>query len=100
MDRREALKIAKIFKKAVHKEFSSASIYLYGSHAYGSPNAKSDIDIAVVLPVLPEDYIISQAPLLWLISSDINTLIEPVLLQKDDDSPLYQEIITKGILLP
>jgi len=37
-------------KESVLKFVSAKSIYLFGSHAYGSPSEESDIDIYVVTP--------------------------------------------------
>lgn len=37
-------------KEAVLKNVPAKSIYLFGSHAYGKPTEKSDIDIYIVTP--------------------------------------------------
>jgi predicted nucleotidyltransferase len=37
-------------KEAVLKYVSAKYIYLFGSHAYGTPNEDSDIDIFIVTP--------------------------------------------------
>ena len=37
-------------KESVLKFVQAKSIYLFGSHAYGTPNEESDIDISVVTP--------------------------------------------------
>ena len=39
-----------IIKESILKNVSVKYIYLFGSHAYGKPTDKSDIDIYIVLP--------------------------------------------------
>jgi predicted nucleotidyltransferase len=39
-----------IIKESILKNTSAKYIYLFGSHAYGRPTDKSDIDIYLVLP--------------------------------------------------
>ena len=53
----------------------------------------SDIDIAVVVPSINGDYY-STAAHLWRITMDVNTLIEPVLIEEIHPSPLYEDILT------
>lgn len=98
MDKREAIKIAKEYKKAVVKQFASASVYLYGSYSKGTARDNSDIDFAVIVPRLNGDYM-STAAKLWRITMDINTLIEPVLIEECHPSPLYEDILRTGVLV-
>ena len=56
----------------------------------------SDIDIAVVVPSINGDYY-STAAHLWRITMDVNTLIEPVLIEEIHPSPLYEDILQTGI---
>jgi len=39
-----------IIKESVLQAVSAEAIYLFGSHAYGSPDKESDIDIFVIVP--------------------------------------------------
>ena len=39
-----------IIKECVLKTIPAEAIYLFGSHAYGTPNEDSDFDIYVVVP--------------------------------------------------
>ena len=39
-----------IIKESVLKAVPAEAIYLFGSHAYGTPNEDSDFDIYVVVP--------------------------------------------------
>jgi predicted nucleotidyltransferase len=39
------------FARQVAERFQPEKIILFGSHAYGTPNADSDVDMLVVMPV-------------------------------------------------
>ena len=58
----------------------------------------SDIDIAVIVERLDDDYF-KDTPLLWKLRRKISNLIEPVLLTEDMDNPLYCDIRKTGILI-
>lgn len=73
-------------------------MYLYGSFSKGTYHKDSDIDIAVVVEHLNDDYF-SDTPLLWKLKRQISNLIEPVLLTEDVGNPLYTEVIKTGILI-
>src|SRR5947209_14160963 len=42
------------FARQVAERFKPDKIILFGSHAYGTPNADSDVDIFVVMPARDE----------------------------------------------
>ena len=96
MDKRDALSIAKQYKKAVVNAIGPAKVYLFGSYSKGCARPDSDIDIAVVVPRVNGDYL-STAASLWRITMDISTLIEPVLIEEIHPSPLYEDIMQTGI---
>ena len=98
MDEREVIKIAKEYKKAVIGQLSSASVYLYGSYSKGEAHEYSDIDLAIVVPHLDGDYMSTSAKL-WRLTMDINTLIEPILIEECHPSPLYEDILRTGVLI-
>lgn len=85
MDKKQAMNIAKKYASAVRKTFSVCDIILYGSYARGTATENSDIDIAVIVDQLPNDYL-SAASLLWKLTREIDDGIEPVLLTADDDA--------------
>ena len=74
------------------------ALYLYGSFSKGTFTDDSDIDIAVVLEHLNEDYF-ADTPMLWKLKRKISNLIEPVLLMEDNSNPLYFDILKTGILI-
>ena len=55
-------------------------------------------DVAVVVPKLKDDFL-KTSSLLWSLTWDINTSIEPVLIEEGQSSPLYEDILQTGILV-
>ena len=98
MDQRTVLNIAKQYKRAVINAIGPAKVYLFGSYSKGCARPDSDIDIAVVVPRVEGDYL-STAASLWRITMDVNTLIEPVLIEEVHPSPLYEDILQTGIVI-
>ncbi|MBD5334384.1 MAG: nucleotidyltransferase domain-containing protein [Bacteroides sp.] len=98
MDKEQAIKLAQRYKAVVAERLPLKALYLYGSFSKGTYTAESDIDIAVVLEQLNDDYF-EDTPLLWKLRRKISNLIEPVLLTEDQDNPLYSDIIKTGILI-
>lgn len=99
MDKCEVLEIIREYRQALIKLFPNSLTYLFGSYAKECQREMSDIDVAVIVPKLSENYLWEDSPKLWRLSGDINSLIEPVLLEKNENNPLYQEIIKTGILI-
>lgn len=96
MDKRQAISLALQYKEEVAKYLPLKAVYLYGSFSKGSATANSDIDIAVIVSELSDDYF-SDTPLLWKLKRKISNLIEPVLLTEDMSNPLYADVISSGI---
>lgn len=98
MDKEQAIKLAQRYKAVVAERLPIKALYLYGSFSKGTYHADSDIDIAVVVDKLNDDYF-ADTPLLWKLKRKISNLIEPVLLTEDKNNPLYSDIIKTGILI-
>ncbi|WP_295728771.1 nucleotidyltransferase domain-containing protein [uncultured Muribaculum sp.] len=96
MDKDEAIKLARRYKAVVADRFPVKALYLYGSFSKGNYSASSDIDIAVVVEHLNDDYF-TDTPLLWKLRRGISNLIEPVLLTEDANNPLYSDIVKTGL---
>jgi predicted nucleotidyltransferase len=70
---------------------------MYGSYAKGYANPDSDIDVAVIVPV---GVIVDKWHQWADICGDVrkvSTLIEPVLMEDNEDSMLYREVMRTGI---
>ena len=98
MDKEQAIKLAQRYKTAVAERLPLKALYLYGSFSKDTYTADSDIDIAVVVDNLNDDYF-ADTPLLWKLKRKISNLIEPVLLTEDKSNPLYSDILKTGILI-
>ena len=72
-------------------------VIMYGSYAKGYANPDSDIDVAVIVPRNE----ITDPWEQWAdIAGDVrkvSTLIEPVLMEDQEDSMLYREVMRTGI---
>lgn len=97
MDKEQAINLAKRYKEMVAEKLSLKALYLYGSYSKGNYRADSDIDIAVIVERLDDDYF-KDTPLLWKLRRKISNLIEPVLLTEDMDNPLYCKRLLNYIL--
>lgn len=98
MDKEQALKLAKRYKEMVAEKLPLKAMYLYGSYSKGNYTDDSDIDIAVVVYKLSDNFF-EDTPLLWKLRRKISTLIEPVLLTEDESNPLYYDILRTGTLV-
>ena len=98
MDKEQAIALAKRYKEMVAERLPLKALYLYGSYSKGNYREDSDIDIAVVVESLNDNYF-EDTPLLWKLRRKISNLIEPVLLIEDMSNPLYCDIARTGILI-
>ena len=96
MDKSDVIEIVRKYKELVLSVMGPAKVYLYGSYGKGTAHEGSDIDVAVVVPELNEDFL-KTSSLLWSLTWDVDTLIEPVLIDARYPSPLYEEVIATGI---
>lgn len=98
MDKKQALSVVKDYKKAISQIVEPSTVYLYGSYSKGTANENSDIDVAVIVPKLQSNWLPTVARL-WKASRKVNPLIEPVLIEEGEQSPLYDEIKKWGIVV-
>src|SRR3972149_8343737 len=81
MDKETVIERVKQYSDLVRQNFRVKKIILYGSYAKGSAKKDSDIDVAVVLSSIDEDFLISESKLFRL-RRNIDARIEPVLLEE------------------
>ena len=72
MDKEQAIKLAQRYKVAVAERLPLKALYLYGSYSKGNHTEDSDIDIAVVVERMSDDYF-EDAPLLWKLKRKIRS---------------------------
>lgn len=78
--------ILKEFVRKSNEFLNSDEIYLFGSYAKGTEKPDSDIDIAVIMNTLNDNYLSCSAKLFSIVST-IDYRIEPILLIKSNDKP-------------
>lgn len=94
-------KIIRIFLDEIQKTYRLESAYLFGSHAKGTSNQWSDIDLAVVSPDFSEDLFEERLALMRL-AAQIDDRIEPKPYRPEmftPNEPLVDEIQKHGLKL-
>ena len=96
MDKTTAIRHVKQYADVVRQNFNVKKVILYGSYSRGSARKDSDIDVAVVFNRIDEDFLMVAAKLFRL-RREIDTRIEPVLLEESNDkSGFLEEILKTG----
>ena len=90
--------IVKCYKEAILPLLANAKVYLYGSCSRNEAHKDSDIDVAVVISKLKGDWLDTTSSL-WLATIDIDTSIEPILLEECNPSPLFDDVVRNGIVV-
>lgn len=96
MDKTTAIRHVKQYADVVRQNFNVKKVILYGSYSRGTARKDSDIDVAVVFNRIDEDFLMVAAKLFRL-RREIDTRIEPVLLEESNDkSGFLEEILKTG----
>jgi predicted nucleotidyltransferase len=94
----EALTLVRQYKEVIRPRFDvEPKVMMFGSYSKGYANPDSDIDVAVIVA---EGEIVNkweQWADLWGDIRKVSVLIEPVLLEDQEDSMLYREVMRTGI---
>ena len=99
MDTKRAAEIVKQYAEVVCKNMSVQTVLLYGSYAHGTQRKDSDIDVAVIVEKITDDFLTSQA-FLHKLTRNIDTRIEPVLFEaKTDKSGFVENIFKTGKII-
>jgi len=86
-------------KLLISKHFDIDELVLYGSYAKGTQNADSDIDVAIVVNSIDQDFF-TYAPPLWKLKREIDDRIEPILIEKNsDESGFLKEVLKTGLII-
>lgn len=94
----QALDIVREFKQVIRPRYQTEpKVYMYGSYAKGYANPDSDIDVAVIVPEPEITNHWEQWADLWGDVRKVNVLIEPVLMEDQEDSMLYREVMRTGM---
>ena len=98
MDRKQAIKLVKRYKKEISRLIKPTAVYLYGSYSRDEARDDSDIDVAVVINGREADWL-SLSSQLWRAGCRVSSLIEPVLIDETRPSPLYDTVKRDGIAI-
>lgn len=94
----EVLQLVRRYKQLIAPRFDGQlKVMLYGSYAKGSPNPWSDIDVAVIIPNVNDEEWLQQSVGLVRDGHTVTSLIEPVLMEDNEDSILYDDVMQTGI---
>ena len=98
LTRDEAIQLVRQYKRVISPRFNGqAKVVMFGSYSKGNPNKWSDIDVAVIVPTLPDDQWLDTSIALGMDVNEVSMLIEPVLMAEDHWSPLYDDVMQTGI---
>ena len=95
MDKAEAINKIRQYRFLLKDYFDVDKVYLFGSYAKETNKEDSDIDVAIVVNSLKGDYFLTT-PLIWKLRRQIDDRIEPILIEKDNDSSGFLEEIQKS----
>ena len=93
----------KLYKQLVMEYFPVPieQFWLFGSYAKNNAHKDSDIDIALVVSHLDDNYsVLNTEPILWKLKRQIDFRIEPHLIARDTDYVGFlDEIQRTGLLI-
>ena len=99
MDNREIITKLLDYKLLVSKHFDVDKLVLFGSYAKGTQRPDSDIDVAIIVNSISQDFF-TYAPLLWKLRREIDDRIEPILIEKNnDESGFLNEVLRTGLVI-
>ena len=96
MDKTDVIEKVKAYAKLVKTNMPVRHIILYGSYAKNIYREDSDIDVAVVVDEVEDDYL-ETATTLYKLTRNIDDRIEPILLETaNDESGFLEQILNEG----
>ena len=94
----EALNLVRRYKDMISPRFGSEmKVMMFGSYSKGNANLWSDIDVAVIVPKIEKGTWFDTSVSLGRDVDKVSLLIEPILLENGEDSPIYREVMRTGI---
>ena len=98
LTQQEALGLVRRYKQVIAPRFNNEmKVMMLGSYAKGSANPWSDIDVAVIVPKVDDDKWLDTYVALGMEGDNVSLLIEPVLMERNEDTLLYREVMQTGI---
>ena len=97
-NRKDILEISKKYANLIKSRLKIKYVYLFGSYVNGTPKEDSDIDIAIIVDELDDDFL-SVSKLLFKLRRKIDIRIEPIIIQENDLSGFLETVTNQGIRL-
>jgi predicted nucleotidyltransferase len=94
MDKAEVIEHVKRYAAALSHELPVTQVILFGSYVIGQPHEDSDIDVAVVVKEISEDYL-TLITHLYALATPIDPMIEPHLLLEDGNNSGFLEEVQR-----
>lgn len=94
MDEREIKEKIRTYGEKLKNHLAFKKIILFGSQAKRNSSPYSDIDIAIVVERDDSDFFVTR-PLLWRLAAEVDSRIEPILLEETNDPSGFLDDITK-----
>ena len=94
MDQKQVIKLLNLFTDKIIKFYKVEKVVLFGSYAKGYSSENSDIDVAVFVNQLDDDFLTAESKL-FRIRREINNRIEPILITQEPDYSGFKEEILK-----
>lgn len=99
LDKTTVIENAQKYAALVGQQLNPYKIVLFGSFARGNATDNSDIDIAVIVEKINDDFL-ATSKMLNKLTRNIDNRIEPVLLENNDDrSGFLSTILLNGVTL-
>ena len=97
MDKAEAIDKVRKYAELLKDYIDLEKVYLFGSYALDNYRIDSDIDVAIVVEKIEDDFFTIN-PLLWKLRRQIDDRIEPIIIERDKDiAGFLTEIQKNGI---
>jgi predicted nucleotidyltransferase len=96
------MRVIRRFARQVAEKFRPEKIILFGSFAYGTPNADSDVDLLVIMPARNEIYQAFKIRLAFDAPFPMDLLVRPpkhLAWRLAEKESFHTEVMTKGKVL-
>ncbi len=98
MDKSEVINKLVDYRTELIKHINLKKMILFGSYSQNRQRIDSDIDVALVVDKIPDDYF-NYLTLVWKLGGDTDSRIEPIVFEENqpDYSGFFETIISTGI---
>ncbi len=99
MDKSQVLEKAIEYATLVSEKIKLRKVVLYGSYAKENWKEESDIDIAIIVSSVDDDFLETET-MLYKLRRNIDDRIEPILLEENnDESGFLNEVLKHGQII-